>query len=259
MGLFNFFKKKSSQQDFSSLSLEELLQNAAAKPEYRPEFYKRLLSDKLVVITTDHGQPDGQWVAKENTTVNIVNLADGRIPVFTSKEKIHDKGTIKEQVRVLELKGEDLFNVTKGATLILNPYSDYGKELLPAEIEQMLNGTILTASHQKITIGKDTAVQIGQPANYPTEIVNALRSLFGKYPNVKAAYLGWIFNPSSGQPAHYIFAIDGSGDLQSLTNEAGYIAQQYLKPEEIVDFLRLNNKGGICDYFLKETKPFYTK
>jgi hypothetical protein len=259
MGLFNFFKKKNSQQNFSSLSLEELLQNAAAKPEYRPEFYKRLLSDKLVVITTDNGQPDGQWVAKENTTVNIVNLADGKIPVFTSKEKIFDKGIVKEQVRVLELKGEDLFNMTKGATLILNPYSDYGKELLPLEIEQMLNGTILTASHQKITVEKDTSVQLGQPANYPTEIVNALRSLFSKNPNVKAAYLGWIYNPSSGQPAHYIFAIDGNGDLQNLTDEAGFIAQQYLKPEEIVDFLRLNNKGGINDYFLKETKPFYTK
>ena len=57
----------------------------------------------------------------------------------------------------------------------------------------------------------------------------------------------------------YIFAIDGNGDLQSLTDQAGFIAQQYLKPNEIVDFLRLNNKGGISDYFLKETKPFYTK
>jgi hypothetical protein len=159
----------------------------------------------------------------------------------------------------LELKGEDLLNMTKGATLILNPYSDYGKELLPAEIDQMLNGTILTASHQKITIEKETSVQLGQPANYPTEIVNALSGLFSRHPNVKAAYLGWIFNPSSGQPAHYIFAIDGNGDLQSVTDEAGFIAQQYLKPEEIVDFLRLNNKGGINDYFLKETKPFYMK
>jgi hypothetical protein len=259
MGLFNLFKKKHSQQDLSNFSLEELLQNATAKPEYRPEFYKRLLSDKLVVITTDNGQHDGEWVANENTTVNIVNLADGKIPVFTSKQKIFDKGIIKEQVKVLELKGEDLLNMTKGATLILNPYSDYGKELLPAEIDQMLNGTILTASHQKITIEKETSVQLGQPANYPTEIVNALSGLFSRHPNVKAAYLGWIFNPSSGQPAHYIFAIDGNGDLQSVTDEAGFIAQQYLKPEEIVDFLRLNNKGGINDYFLKETKPFYMK
>jgi len=259
MKLFNIFKKKKDPPGFSDLSLEDLLQNAATKPEYRPELYKRLLSDKLVVITTDNGRPDGEWVAKENTTVNIVSLADGKIPVFTSEQKIFDKGIVKEQVRFLELRGEDLFHTTRGATLILNPYSDYGKELLPREIEQMLNGTILTATHKKITVEKETTVQIGQPANYPTEMVNALSNLFSKNPNVKAAYLGWIFNPSSGQPAHYIFAIDGNGDLQNLTDEAGFIAQQYLKPEEIVDFLRLNEKGGISDYFLKETKPFYTK
>jgi type III secretion system (T3SS) SseB-like protein len=167
------FKKKNSEHELGNLSLEELLQNAATKPECRPEFYKRLLSDRLVVITTDNGKPDREWVAKENTSVNIVNLSDGRIPVFTTKEKIFDKGIIKEQVKVLELKGDHLFT-TKGATLILNLYSDYGKELLPAEIEQMLNGTILTSTHQKITVGKETSVQIAQPANYPTEIVNAL-------------------------------------------------------------------------------------
>jgi hypothetical protein len=159
----------------------------------------------------------------------------------------------------LELKGEDLFNTTKGAALILNPYSGYGKELVPAEIEQMLNGTILTSSHRKITIAKETSVQIGQPANYPTEIVNTLSNLFSKNANVNAAYVGWIYNPSSGQPPHYIFAIDGKGDLQNLTDQAGFIAQQYLKPDEFVDFFRINNKGGISDYFLKETKPFYRK
>jgi hypothetical protein len=58
MGLFDIFKKKNRQPGFTNLSLEDLLQKAATKPEYRPEFYKRLLSDKLVVITSDNGQPD---------------------------------------------------------------------------------------------------------------------------------------------------------------------------------------------------------
>lgn len=35
-----------------------------------------------------------------------------------------------------------MFGLAKGATFILNPYSDYNKELIPEEIENLLNGTI---------------------------------------------------------------------------------------------------------------------
>lgn len=54
------------------------------------------------------------------------------------KKRYFDKGIVKEQVEVLEVRSEDIFNFFKGATLVLNPYSDYGKELLPNEIEGLL-------------------------------------------------------------------------------------------------------------------------
>jgi hypothetical protein len=31
----------------------------------------------------------------------------------------------------MEMTGENLFDLAKGATFLLNPYSEYGKELLP--------------------------------------------------------------------------------------------------------------------------------
>lgn len=259
MGLFDLFKKKKEQPSKSNLSLEMLLQKSAAEPAYQPEFYKRLLSDDLVVITESSAPPRGKHILQEDTKVNIVSYQDGKIPVFTSKERIFDKGVIKEQVQYLQMKGQDLFETAKGATFLLNPYSDYGKELLPDEVQSMLNGTILTDQHRQVKIEKDTKVMLAQPAKYPTAIVNALKILFSKYPNINAAYLGWIFNPESGEPPHYIFAIEGEGDLQSITHEAGFIAKQFLDPAEIVDFIRIDNKGGLCDYFTKETTAFYRR
>ena len=211
------------------------------------------------MLTDQNGLPKGTHTLQENTSVNIVTLQDGRIPVFTSTNRIFDKGIIKEEVPFLEMKGEDLFNLSTGATFILNPYSDYGKELLPNEIESLLKGTILTDNHRQITIQEDTQVQIGQPANYPTEIVNSLKALFKDRPTVKAAYLGWIFNPSSGEPPHFIFALDIDGDKQRITNEAGYTAQQLSKPNDIIDFIQIDSKGGLSDYFLEQTKPFYVR
>jgi hypothetical protein len=263
MGLLDIFKKKTNQPKQDGFGneniLEKSLRKAATEPAYRAEFYKNLLSENLIVLTDKVTLPEGVQTLQENTNVNIATLPDGKIPVFTSTSKIFDKGIIKKEVPFLQMKGEDLFNLATGATFILNPYSDYGKELLPAETESLLKGTILTDHHKQITVQEETKVQIGQPANYPTEIVNSLKKLFQERPGVKAAYLGWIFNPSSGQPPHLIFALDIEGERQSITNEAGFTAQQLSQPNEIIDFIQIDNNGGLCDYFTEQTKPFYVR
>jgi hypothetical protein len=261
MGLFDLFKKKtdnSKQDSFDDENIiETLLRKASIEPAYRAEFYNRLLSEKLIVLTDKSALPQGVRTVQENTAINLLTLTDGKIPIFTSTSKIFDKGIIKDQVPSLKMKGEDLFNLAIGATFILNPYSDYGKILLPHEIQSLLRGTILTDNHRQITVEKETEVQIGQPANYPTEIVNSLKALFANRPAVKAAYLGWIHNPSDGQPPHLIFALDIEGDKQFITNEAGYVAQQL--SNSIIDFVQIGNLGGLSDYFIKETKPFYVR
>jgi len=258
MGLFDIFKKKNIPQASDNLNLEQLLQKAAKEPAFRAAFCNRLLIDDLVVITQNNGLPPGTSTLQTDTSVNLLTYPDGKIPVFTSPERIFDKGVIKEQVQYLQMKGRDLFSFTKGATFILNPYSDYGKELLPDEIESLLNGTLIEAS-RTLTIEKETKVLLAQPAKYPTEIVHALKTLFAERPIVKAAYLGWIHNPTTADPPHYIFAIDADGDIQSLTQEAGYTARHYLGANEIVDFIRIDHNGGLSDYFLKDTTPFYKK
>ena len=242
-----------------SLTLEQLLQKAVSEPAFRAEFYKRLLTDKLVIITQNSNIPEGNQTSQKDTSVSIVSYPDGKIPVFTSTDRIFDKGIIKEQVEYMQMRGENLFGLAKGATFLLNPYSDYGKELLTNEIESLLNGTILTDTAKTLTIEKETEVQIGQPAKYPTEIVNSLKKLFSERQNVKAAYLGWIFNPDSGEPPHYIFALDVDGDLQNLTQEAGFTAKQFLEQNEFVDFIKIDKNGGISNYFLKQTTPFYKR
>lgn len=259
MGLFNIFKKKSEAPVQEHLSLEILLQKAATEPAFRGAFYKQLLSDDLVVITNNTSLPEGEYTLPQNASVNIVSYPDGRIPVFTSTERIFDKGVIKEQVAYMAMKGQQLFELAKGATFILNPYSDYGKELLPEEIARMLSGKMYGDTPETVTIKKDTEVQIGQPAHYPAEMVQALKVLFATTPTVRAAYLGWIFNPESGEPPHYIFGLDAEGDLHSVTQEAGRLAQQFLSPDEFVDFIKVDDKGGLSDYFLESVEPFYKR
>ncbi len=258
MGLFDIFKKKKTDSTFPENELEKTLMEAATKVSARNEFYQKLLWNELVVLTNGQDNSDeGVRTLERDTTVQFVTFKNGHIPVFTSTNRIFDKGVIKEQVPFMAMKGQDLFGVAKGATFILNPYSDYGKELIPNEIESLLNGSIFE-QQSEMTIEQDTEIQIGQPANYPTELVSALSKLFKEKESVKAAYLAAIKMDKTEELPHLMIAIDVEGNMSSITNEAGPFAERLLN-NEIVDFIQIDRNGGISDYFLNETEPFYKR
>ncbi|MCC8408623.1 enhanced serine sensitivity protein SseB C-terminal domain-containing protein [Mucilaginibacter sp. UR6-1] len=263
MGIFDWLKTKKEvsaplEVPEPANRLEAVLQKAASEPAYRLEFYQLLLSEDLVVITQDTGLPEGSFIAEENTTISIATLSDGRVPVFTSTDRIFDKGVIRHQVPFVAMKGKDLFKMTSGAKFILNPYSDYGKELLAEEITNMLNGTVLEPVHQQITVEKETQVLIGQPASYPEKLVESLKILLATKPAVKAAFLAFIHDPSSGIEPHYIIGLDMDSADQTVNNEVGFLAQSHLGPGEIVDLILVSKDNGISSYF-RSTTPFYKR
>lgn len=257
MGLFDIFKKKKVENSFPENELENTLMLAATNSSKRHEFYMKLLWNELIVLT-DKTDKQGTQILEENTSVKIVTFEDGKIPVFTSTNRIFDKGIIKEEVPFMALKGQNLFEVTKGATFILNPYSDYGKELIPNEIERLLNGSIFDQSNE-MKIEEETKIQIGQPAEYPTNLVKALKKFFAEKETVKAAYLAAVKMDNSEELPHIMIAIDIEGDRKEITNEAGPIAEKYHN-NKTVDFIQIDHtNGGISEYFLKNTQPFYIR
>jgi hypothetical protein len=135
MAIFNIFKRK-------KYSFEILLKKAVIDSAYRAKLYERILTEKLFVIYKGNTIPEGYHIATENTKIQILKLKNLSIPIFTSTDRIFDEGIIKDKVKFLELTGKDLFKMLKGKTLIINPYSEYAKEILPAEIEKILDGSI---------------------------------------------------------------------------------------------------------------------
>lgn len=143
MGLFDIFKKKKTDSTFPENELEQSLMQGATNASAQKDFYKKLLWNQLYVLTDGNSSSEeGMQTLEKDTTVHLVTFEKGQIQVFTSTNRIFDKGVIKEQVPFIGLRGQDLFEVAKGTTFILNPYSDYGKSLIPEEIESLMNGTI---------------------------------------------------------------------------------------------------------------------
>lgn len=144
MKLFDIFKKKKEQPStFPENELERYLIEGASSIDAQKYFYQKLMWNQLIVLTPDGMElEEGEQTVGGNTTVKLVSFDGGHIPVFTSLNRVFDQDIMKEKVSYISLKGQDLFSMTKGSTFILNPYSPYHKELLPAEIEQLMNGTI---------------------------------------------------------------------------------------------------------------------
>jgi hypothetical protein len=259
MGIFDIFKKKNTESTFPENELENSLMKASSDISARNEFYTKLLWNELIVLTNGHkDSEEGRKILEEDTEVQFVTYENGQIPVFTSTNRIFDKGIVKEQVPFISMKGQDLFGFTKGATFILNPYSDYGKELIPQEIESLLNGSIFEKTNE-MEIKEDTEVQIGQPSKYPTELVKAMSDLFKKEANVKSAYLATIKMDKSEKLPHLIIAIDVEGNMSTISGKAGALAEQIIGKEEIVDLIKIEKDNGISEYFIKQTEPFYKR
>jgi hypothetical protein len=146
--MFGLFKKKKKEGDFPANELEQSILNAVNDPRTTEEFYTKLLWADLYILT-DGSEPI-QEEDGENATVNFVTLDSGHIGIFSSLSRIHDKKVIKGEVPYITLKSQDFFTITKGAPIVLNPFSDYPKEFLPQEVNDLLNGTIFKQLEEEI-------------------------------------------------------------------------------------------------------------
>src|SRR5262249_13847471 len=100
-------------------------------------------------------------------------------------------------------------------------------------------------------------ILIGQPKNYPHELVGALSRLFKKKPEVQRAWLVLLANPAQGQPAHLLVAVESTGGREPLLGEAGIVASAIAVADPPVEFLFVDPQSRRSYSFLETTKPFY--
>lgn len=245
-------------------ALELKLEKAAADPASRPEFYKALLeADVFVIGFTDSTVPvEGHFTVPEGGAhCSIVNWTrnDGTptIPFFTSFEAL--QRALTEETQYLAIPAKTFLEMTQGSFLVLNPMSPHGKEFFPDEVKALLETGM---NHEPITrvVKKETEVLLGQPANYPVEMVSSLTRLLTKHSAVKAAYLCQMYNPEMGDKPVLVIGLEGEGNLIDAIKEAGSVATETAPHGQPVDFAVLRRGGnGISEYMFESVKPFYER
>lgn len=245
-------------ESYAGISLEELLQRAGNEPKFRPEFYRRMLTDELIVVMERSQQPENTGDDDDDDSdVTIASFPDGAIPVFTSMDRIYDKGVNKEQLPVMQMQGDKLLALLKGRMLVVNPYSDFGKQLLPEEVDRMLDGTILESVQREIDVQQPMKIALGIPSPAPEDLLLAMRDMLKSKPEVKSAYIGLIHFVETNEPPHFIFAFEGDTDLRHINKEAGELAQR-TRPGEMFDFVTIPGQS-FDEFFYKHNKPFYVR
>src|SRR4051812_7977250 len=127
----------------SENELEQALVKAAKNPAAGPEFYRLLLDSNLLVMGTAEGMENAseEFSLSPASKLNLITgLKDGAqyLPVFSSMPRMQE--FVKQETKFLSIRGRDLLDITRGAPVILNPASEYGKELSAKEILQLLDG-----------------------------------------------------------------------------------------------------------------------
>jgi SseB protein C-terminal domain/SseB protein N-terminal domain len=242
-------------------ALEASLMKAAADPAHRPQFYRDLLEADVFIIQPPlpEGDPaDGRMVLSRGESIQIGTIeSDGRqyLPVFSSLPLL--QAMLTEPASYLRMGMRSFLEMTRGADIVLNPGAEYGKEIVADEAAALLDGTIWQPSEQFVA-EKETEVLIGQPANYPDELVKALTRLFRGRKQVQRAWLAHFYNPQIHERAHTLVCVELSGDRDRIFADAGIVAGEVPVPDPPVDFIRYADDGGLGEYF-KNTRPFYVR
>ncbi|QNE39670.1 hypothetical protein F1C16_08945 [Hymenobacter sp. NBH84] len=239
--------------------LEELLMRAAAEPSARPIFYRALLQEEVVVVLhPKEGLEPGEVTPTEGMEIQLQVLNDGKIPVFTSLERVSDGAVEQETISYLRLRGIDLFQMVQGADCALNPFSPVGKLLPAAELADLLAGNLTNIPGEGE--GQEMQVMLGPPHESTAGLAEAVRTYCATNPDIEAAYLAQMQIQGSPEPPRLLLAFHSTAANPDFLQEFGPTLQEHLTNQPQLDMMLIDPASGepINQYFL-QSEPIYQK
>ena len=212
--------------------LDRLMEAAAKDASREPELFRVLLDAVLYAhLPVDDGTERMGDGARRVRLVMFKSPDDGTlvIPVFTDEDKAEfASGGV---AKVIAVTGRELFEATRGATLMLNP-NDVKCTLYPEEISALLANSTL-APVTKGRFEEDQAHPF-KLTKVPVPLIKALKRSLPAVPSIESAYIAGLRWRDLGRPESVLIALGSSPGHEDREARATAIAMQ-----RVIDRLHL--------------------
>ena len=203
---------------------------------------------------------DGTATFQKNTTMQMPMLssAGGKhfYPVFTDHNELA-KWKKMEKPNTLILTFDDyaafLEKNEQAEGIVINPFSDnfvLNRKLM-AHLKAQKDLRTKGVSRNKIT--KDTKVMVGEPKEYPTEMVEALQAHMKGVPAIERAWLRLMIKDNVQS---FLVVVDFAGNREEIFGQIAAVARPYLK-NIYLDMIPYQD--GFGKKAVENVEPFYQK
>lgn len=242
--------------------LDRLMARAIRDPREESAFFRALLKATVYAHIPLTDRIDSS--ADRIRFVQFHRPDDGQLvlPFFTDEKKA--RFATGATVRIIAMKGRHLLELTRGATLMLNP-NDARCVLYPEEVDTLLR-TGFIARIERFMVEEGTAPLVGPPTNEPPSwLIDALITALAKLPFVQLAYIAGLYGRTE-EPQQTGFLIAIGGDRQ-YAERAIHAATAVLQPlcqaheGPAVDMTHFDASAEECPEWVGKfsLKPFYDR
>lgn len=137
MNFFSFIRSGNKSQGFPENDIEYNLYRTCNGQMENWSFFYDLSRADLIVVTNKRVKNDSISSDHEND-LELLVLNDDTIAVFTSENRIFDNGIVQKKLPYVRISGRDIFSISRGMDVILNPFSDSKKLICANEIAQIV-------------------------------------------------------------------------------------------------------------------------
>lgn len=216
----------------------------------------------IVHLSEGAGEPNGDGTAtfRKGDKLAFESLAASDdstfFPVYTDWENLRKNPSHKDDyVKTCIFRFEDLCAMAKNDTgVVINPFSHnliLVNELLNHMFQKKNQSDVQV---KRMCVEHDTQVQLGEPRDYPTQMVEAIKKYAKSNKSINAIYLKLMIK--EGEKS-FLLIVDGYGDVRS--NAFGGIAkagQPYIPSGMYIDMIPYNDDFGRS---AADNEPFYKK
>lgn len=234
----------------SADELARLMLEALADKEAEPAFFRGLLDAAVYAHVPRHDRSGRlrliQFTTPEGLTV---------LPFFS--DEVQAKAAAKSAATVVVLMGRQLLELTRGATLMLNP-NTINCVLYPEEIAALLDHDEVAIVERVDTDGQQLV--IGPVSERPAWVIDRLVALYASLSCVEAAYLAEMGTPGNPQRGLLVAVAASSKDAEHVARATTTELQAHCQRLQTTMDLTAFEPGEVPSW-LKEVdlEPFYVR